>query len=1286
MTLAAAVALLLLVIVPSMASASITNFELKRVNSNPEFTFAPGAAAFASLVASPLGYPSAVGPVVGLGEGACGPAHVFATGQVTPNTIADDCDAFLRVVDGRHEDSPGAFPGMQITEEYDPTGPAPTKTLIHPPRGQLGSPFSAHQCDLSPRACNGLEPAFSAAVFGPAGVDDDQTEADGAKVGNVTFFTKAGVCQLGCGGEIINYDPRGLTNPDERGASAAQAIVLCQTPKSLAPGVLPTFCAGNPLNPTVAGGNVVFAQAGPIDVVPDPDHEGDYQLESSIDFTKLEGAAAGEQITKIVINEFGLVRQSAADPRQIPTARANTLPAVINPTTSVTAVSRSNADFADGSTDTKTFQTFPRTGDPVPDDVERAWVEEETKGYPWNGKEIDPENSTGGAAQHVVTRDQPTNKLGNTLVNNFDKVAGDSKDVPVETPSSLAAQFTSPTRSGLPYQSHYSEIDLLLKDTTLSPTLAGRPNFKICTPEQFDRGAFEGQNCPQDSQIADLKAVSPLADGDLGPIPCHSFTECSKVNVFVFAKHGCQDANANPEAPCDNLTRHFDPADFPGGNPGANLDPFGGDVFAGPQVQGHPNQFRIFAELRNSPSCLLNTPGSTNAALCAEGSDVKPRLHVKLEGVATANLETGEVQARFTDLPELPVFDVTQSFPGGDFATTTSPIECGDHKFAGEITPFAAIHGDDTVTDSPPKAQPDDTITTVAAPNAPCSSDANARGAREAAPSHGFNPELSFLSDPFTAGQDTAFTTSIKLADRSDNLTDTSVSLPDGVLAPLTSVPMCGRDLARAGNCPDSSQIGTVDVAQGNGGSPLHVPGKVYFSQPGGDGELARITVVVPAKVGPFDLQQTIVNELAVRLRQNGGGLGLDNTGVDKLPTIVSGIPIRIREINLRIDRGGFIRNPLNCNTLTGSGTFGSAGGQSAKPTGSFKATGCDSLAFTPRLGATVGSGASPAKVGAHPALTTVVTQPDHQASIQKAVVSLPKGLFANVEAVTGGLCSRQQLAADACPATSKVGSAEAGPPLLPEPLTGPLYLVDNPGGLPHLVVRLTGLIAQDLEASTSITQDGRLITTFDGLPNLPVSSFALNIAGGARGLFTVGSALCTNPVANATFTSHTGQSAKDDAPVKLVGNCVPAASPLSANRPSLSLSVRRVKSTPLMTVKARKASGGANLRTVRIALPSALVVNAKRLKNGVTVTAGGKRLKKSAWTLSRRGVLTIRTAKKGTSIIAATFQSGSLKTSATLRKAAKGRKTLKRLSFAARVIDAKSKQFNYSLKVRPLR
>src|SRR4051794_2208679 len=98
MTLVAAVALLLLAMLPGAASASFTNFQLKRVGSNPEFNpFVPGSPAlFNSLVASPLGYPSQAGPVIGLGEGACPNGTVFPTGVVTPNTTADQCQAFLR--------------------------------------------------------------------------------------------------------------------------------------------------------------------------------------------------------------------------------------------------------------------------------------------------------------------------------------------------------------------------------------------------------------------------------------------------------------------------------------------------------------------------------------------------------------------------------------------------------------------------------------------------------------------------------------------------------------------------------------------------------------------------------------------------------------------------------------------------------------------------------------------------------------------------------------------------------------------------------------------------------------------------------------------------------------------------------------------------------------------------------------------------------------------------------------------------------------------------------------
>ena len=78
---------------------------------------------------------------------------------------------------------------------------------------------------------------------------------------------------------------------------------------------------------------------------------------------------------------------------------------------------------------------------------------------------------------------------------------------------SATSSFTSPTRGGLEYQSHYKEIQLDLKDTTLNGALAGRPGFKICTPEQFDRGAFESADCPEDAKIGDLDVLSPLADG-----------------------------------------------------------------------------------------------------------------------------------------------------------------------------------------------------------------------------------------------------------------------------------------------------------------------------------------------------------------------------------------------------------------------------------------------------------------------------------------------------------------------------------------------------------------------------------------------------------------------------------------------------------------------------------------------------------------------------------------------------------------------------------------------------
>jgi hypothetical protein len=228
-------------------------------------------------------------------------------------------------------------------------------------------------------------------------------------------------------------------------------------------------------------------------------------------------------------------------------------------------------------------------------------------------------------------------------------------------------------------------------------------------------------------------------------------------------------------------------------------------------------------------------------------------------------------------------------------------------------------------------------------------------------------------------------------------------------------------------------------------------------------------------------------------------------------------------------------------------------------------------------------------------------------------------------------------------------------------------------------------LLAVPLEATTTLAGN-RLVTTLDNLPAAPVSSFELTINGGPNGLFTVGNPLCTAPMIDSTFTSHTGQTTSDSSPVNLVGSCVPVPVPGAAAKPSLSVSVRGLASRPLMTVRARRATGAAKLRTVRLVLPTKLAFNRAALKKGVAVTAGSKRLKGSSWSLSRSGVLTIKAPKAGSSVITATIQSGALRSSKVLKRLARSRKALPRLTFTGRVTDVKNGLYGYRLRVRPVR
>jgi hypothetical protein len=100
------------------------------------------------------------------------------------------------------------------------------------------------------------------------------------------------------------------------------------------------------------------------------------------------------------------------------------------------------------------------------------------------------------------------------------------------------------------------------------------------------------------------------------------------------------------------------------------------------------------------------------------------------------------------------------------------------------------------------------------------------------------------------------------------------------------------------------------------------------------------------------------------------------------------------------------------------------------------------------------------------------------------------------------------QFAAKACPSKSRIGRAEVETPLLDSPLTGSVYLRSSSNRLPDLVLDLSGQIDIELAGRVDAV-DGRLRTTFDDVPDAPVSVVKLDLFGGSKGLVINSETLC---------------------------------------------------------------------------------------------------------------------------------------------------------------------------------
>jgi hypothetical protein len=376
-----------------------------------------------------------------------------------------------------------------------------------------------------------------------------------------------------------------------------------------------------------------------------------------------------------------------------------------------------------------------------------------------------------------------------------------------------------------------------------------------------------------------------------------------------------------------------------------------------------------------------------------------------------------------------------------------------------------------------------------------------------------FNPALTAGTTSIQAGGFSPFTMTMSRPDGSQNLTAIKLRMPPGLLGTLATVKLCKEAQANAGTCGPESLIGHTTVSVGVGGDPYTVRGGEVFITEGYGGAPYGLSIVNPAKAGPFDLGKVIVRaKIEVDLITAALTVTSDATGPYKIPTILDGIPLQIQHVNVSIDRPGFTFNPTNCSPLQIGGSLTSDQGAVQALAVPFQITNCAVLAFKPHLTAKTNGKTSRAN-GA--SLSVKLTYPagPYDANISKVKVDLPKQLPSRLTTLQKA-CPAKTFEANlaACPSASIVGHAKATTPVLPVGLEGPAYFVSHGGEeFPQLIIVLQGYgTTVHLVGSTFISKAGITSSTFKQVPDVPVGTFELTLPQGKFSALAANGNLCT--------------------------------------------------------------------------------------------------------------------------------------------------------------------------------
>jgi hypothetical protein len=523
--------------------------------------------------------------------------------------------------------------------------------------------------------------------------------------------------------------------------------------------------------------------------------------------------------------------------------------------------------------------------------------------------------------------------------------------------------------------------------------------------------------------------------------------------------------------------------------------PLAGSLYIGEPQPG--NQYRVF--------------------MMASGFGINAKL------VATIHPDplTGRLTFVVENLPQVPFDDFEINLFASDRGLMATPTHCSIYAVEGSFVPWNdAISAQSSVQ----------FLSLGSGPNGrPCPPAVRP-----------FNPRLVAGTSNPEAGAFSDFHLKLDRDDGDQFLGDLNFRMPPGFTGDLKGISYCseasitaatnrpGRDEQASPSCPASSLIGTTNVAAGPGSKPFNAVGRMYLAGPLKGAPLSLVAIT-PALAGPYDYGVVVVR-VALHIDPLTAQV---SAASDRMPSIVGGIPIRMRTIQVNIDRPNFTINPTRCTVMSvdsqGIGDQGTVTDFSSY----FHAVNCGKLPFAPKMTVRQLGPRKDTRRSRNPRMRFELRTRAGDANIKSLAVTLPKA-FAIDQRHLGNICSKSQLESESCAGRQAIGTVMTRTPLLDAPLAGPAYAVSGFGKLPRLAFILDGQVRLIPQAESASVKNGHLRTVVPTVPDAPIGYFRLDLFGGKRGYLVNTRDLCVSPAKiDVAYTAQSGRVASQTVKAK---------------------------------------------------------------------------------------------------------------------------------------------------------